>query len=149
MTGIAEVTNALAAAWRALPALEGVPVFDAQPVLNSIPKRLVLIGDAGDPLSDAQSSFQRSWVDMCCTRMEEIGEIVCAAIAQSGTIAVDQVRTTAEALASAISDSLIADMTLGGLVYSAVFDQGTGRSLQTSDGATYIAGFTIRYRLEV
>jgi hypothetical protein len=149
MTGIAEVTTALMTSWAALDDLEGVGLFDGPPVANSIPARLVLIGENGDPLSDAQSTFQRAWVDMACTRMEETGEIICAAIAQSGSIAIDSIRAAAETLVAAISDSLIADMTLGGVVYSAVLDQGTGRTLQTADGATYIAGFTVRYRLEV
>jgi hypothetical protein len=139
-----DVMAGLAVIWRALPALAGVPVYD-MPVTASADPQLVLIGDDGDPQSDAVATYEQQWTDIACTARMETGEIPCAVIAQSGDTDIEGRRAEASALMSAIGVSLVADQTLGGLVMGSQLIRGSAKGIQNSAGSAVVAPFTIRY----
>lgn len=143
-----DVMAGLKTIWTALPALAGVPVYDL-PVTAAADLRLVLIGDDGDPESTALATYEQDWVDLACTRREEIGEVPCSAIAQSGSTNVEDRRAEVSALVAAIAASLRSDMTLGGLVMSATLTRGLAKGLQNGAGSAVVAPFIIRYRAHI
>lgn len=149
MAALDDVVDALRITWTALPAMEGVTIYDGPPATEDDPRLVLLIGDDGNPESDAETTYEQSWVDMACTRREETGEILCAVIVQTGDTSFDAPRSRAKSIVAALQAALVADMTLGGVVYSATFDRGSARPLQNESGAAVVQPFTIRYRTQV
>lgn len=144
-----EVQAALVALWSALPALAGVPVYDGPPVSQAADLDQVLVGNDGDVDSDTMSDFSQEWVDLAQTRRVESGEIICAVVAQSGSTDLGVQRDRAFVLLAACEDSLRADQTLGGTVFSALLTSGSAHPLQNSAGSAMIAPFTVQYRVHI
>lgn len=140
-----DVTAALIAAWQVLPALEGVAFYDGPGVSQSSDSALILIGDDGDPESDAVSTFEQEWANFSHTRRNERGEIPCAAIAQSGDTDMNGRRVRAFQLLAACESALLADPTLGDVVYSVEFVGGSAVPVQNTRGAAMVAPFIVRY----
>jgi hypothetical protein len=149
VSAIDAVIDAAHARFAAAPALAATPIYDGPPVSAAADPEMILLGDDGDVESAAVSTYTQMWVDMACTRREEMGDVVCAVVVQSGDDDLDVVRSRATVLLAACSVVLAADMTMGGVVYSAVLDSGSARPLQNADGVGVIAPFTIRYRAQV
>lgn len=126
--------------------LDGALVFDGPPVTAPSIQDLIIIGDDGEPDSQEQSTFEQMWVDLACTRREEIGEVLCSVISSSGATDMRVRRNRADVLLSACETSLAADQTLGGLVYSAQFIRAASTSMQNTGGAAVVTPFTVRYR---
>ena len=137
-----DVTALILATIRALPELEGVSVFDGPPVGDDSPKRLVLIGDDGDPESEVESTFEHTWANFSQTRKRETGEIPCAAIAWDGGSDVAPTRETAFLLMSVCELAILA-LVDDDLSISIV--SGKNQPVQNSRGAATVVPFLIRY----
>lgn len=146
MARLDDVMDALVSTFSDLPALDGVAVVDGPQVGDVGESDLVLVGHDGEPDSNAVNTFEQSWTDLACTRREETGLVWCAAVSQSGDVEMQPRRDRALALVAACEASLLADLTLGGVVYSAQLAAGSARQLQNSGGAAVVAPFTVAYR---
>lgn len=140
-----DVTNALIATFAALPALAGVPVYDAEPVTGAADPDLLLVGDDGDPESSIASTYEQQWTNLACTTRQEVGEVMCAAISQSGDTDMQARRDRVFGWVAACENSLRADITLGGVVASAHLIRGSARPVQNDRGAAMVAPFTVAY----
>jgi hypothetical protein len=141
--------DALVSIWSALPALSGALVTDGPPLSQQATQTIVRVGDDADPDANETSSFSRTWRDLACTRQEETGVIVCSVEAWSGSTELETQRDAAFTLLAALSTSLIADMTLGGAVDTAMLALGSQRPFQNSAGSAVIVPFSVSYRATI
>lgn len=145
-TALGAVTNAVLAALRASTSLTGVAVEDATAVSSRAWSTAIIVGDDGDSESDAESSFTQAPANLDGSRRIEVGEIVCAAIAQSGSTTVETQRTKALTLLMHACEAAInADRTLGGIVFNLEVVSGSARTIQNEKGSAVTAPFTVRY----
>jgi hypothetical protein len=150
MAKLNDVITTLVTRWTALATpggtLDGVLVFDGPPVTPASTMDLVIIGDDGGQDSGDQSTFEQGWVDLACTRREETGEVLCAAISSYGATDIRTRRDRVDVLLTACENDLRSDQTLGGVVYSATFLRGNSTGMQNTAGAAVVTPFTVRYR---
>ena len=145
-TALGAVTNAILVALRAGVELSDVTIEDATAISSRAWKVAVIVGDDGDPESDAESSFTQAPANLDGSRRVEIGEIVCAAIAQSGSTTVETQRTRAlSLLTSACEAAINVDPTLGGIVFNLEVISGSARTIQNEKGSAVTAPFIVRY----
>jgi hypothetical protein len=130
---------------KALPALEGVSFFDGPAIGQDSPKRVVIIGDDGDPESDVESEFTQEWANMSRTRKRETGEIPCCVIAWEGGTDMKSQRDRAFVLLAACELALLADPTLGDESLWIEITSGSARPVQNERGAATVVPFTISY----
>jgi hypothetical protein len=150
-TAFATVTDTLLAVWTTLPGLAGVRVFDGVPVGDEAEAlgEFVLVGHDGDPESTPEITVVQEWVDLACSRRAETGVVPCAVVVQSGDTDLSARRGRAQVLVSALADSIVTDMTLGGVVDSVLLLSGSARQLQTEQGTAVVLPFDITYRTTV
>lgn len=139
------VTAALVAGIRALPNVSGVSVDKANTVTSQSYREAIVIGDDGDPDSDAMSVFQQVWVDLAHTRRDETGDIPCVALAQTGSTAAEAVEARAYELLGYVESMVIADPTLGGLVATLEILGGSSKLVENERGSAVIVPFSVRY----
>jgi hypothetical protein len=125
--------------------LAGVTVDDAKVVSSKAYLDAVVIGDDGDPESDAMPVFTQEWANMAHTRRSETGDIPCAAIATTGSTNPDAVRLRAFAILAAVESSLLGDTTLGGTVFTCELIGGAAKQIENSAGAAIVVPFSVRY----
>lgn len=140
-----DVTQLILSALKALPELEGVVIFDGPAIGQDSPKRTVIIGDDGDPESDAVSEFTQEWSNMSRTRKRESGEIPCAAIAWEGGTDMKSQRDRAFDLLAVCELALLTDPTLGDESLWIEITSGSARPVQNERGAATVVPFTISY----
>jgi hypothetical protein len=143
---IGDFAEALVNRWKLLPDMEGVVISDGPPLTETKLGTLLLIGDDGDPESDATSSFSQEWLDMAQTRRQETGELIGAVIADDGGTDLSVSRERAFTLLSVCEQALRMDSTLGGIVQSAYLSSGSVRLFQNSAGSAVVVPFVIAYR---
>jgi hypothetical protein len=124
---------------------DGVPVGDEAEALGEF----VLVGHDGDPESTPEITVVQEWVDLACSRRAETGVVPCAVVVQSGDTDLSARRDRAQVLLSVCADSIVTDMTLGGVVDSALLLSGSASQLQTEQGAAVVVPFDITYRTTV
>lgn len=137
-----DVTELILTTLRALPEFEGVSIFDGPPIGNDSPKRLIMIGDDGDPESDVEATFEQEWANFSHTRKRETGEIPCAIIAWDGStnmkaqrdICFGLLAATEVAILALASDELTLDLA-----------SGSSRPVQNDRGAATVVPFIVRY----
>jgi len=137
-----DVTDLILTTIRALPEATGVSIYDGPPVGNDAPKQLVMIGDDGDPDSDAESSFDQTWTNLAHTRKREDGEIPGAVIIGDGSVDMKTQRTAAFTLLGAIETALLG---LASDVLTISFDSGKARPVQNNKGAACWIPFSVSY----
>lgn len=137
-----DVTELILTTLRALPEFEGVSIFDGPPIGSDSPKRLIMIGDDGDPESDVEATFEQEWANFSRTRKRETGDIPCAVIAWDGSTDMKAQRDKSFTLLAATEVAILAlasdDLTLE-LV------SGSSRPVQNERGAATVVPFVIRY----
>jgi hypothetical protein len=133
--------------WSALPiALEReVDVRRGLPVKGLGARQMILVEFDGDPDARENSTYVQAWIDMACTRKQEVGEIRCTALAQTGDTDIGRMSQLAGELAAACSADLITDITAGGIVWSAAATSGTAQQVKNDDGVAVIVPFTVAY----
>jgi len=147
---IDEVTTALVSLFTtAVTANTDVVVSDGPPTSMSAPGTWVLVGDDGDPDSDARSVFEQTWVDLACTRRQELGDIVCGVVTQSGSTDLAGVRGVGGPVLDTLAAALLTDLSLGGVVMTAQLAGGQAIPLQNSAGSAVVTPFTVSYRVHV
>lgn len=149
MSKLNVVMRALYSNWTALAAtgspLAGALVFAGPPVTPASTLDLVIVGDEGGSEQEDQSTFEQDWADMAHTRRNELGEVVCSVISSSGSIDMLEREDRVDVLLTACEDSLRADPTLGGVVWTAELIRGSSRPMQNTGGAAVVTPFTVRY----
>jgi hypothetical protein len=137
-----DVTDLILTTLRALPEFSGVSIFDGPPIGQDSPKRLIMVGDDGDPESDAISTFTQEWSNLSKTRKRETGEIPCAVIAWDGGTDMKAQRDAVSILLNSLSTAILAlasdDLTLE-------LNSGSARPVQNEKGAATVVPFSITY----
>lgn len=137
-----DVTSLILTTLRALPEFEGVTIFDGPAIGQDSPKRLVMVGDDGDPESDVESSFEQSWANFSRTRKRETGQIPCAVIAWDGGSDMAVQRDKAFTLLAATELAILA---LASDELTLELASGSSRPVQNERGAATVVPFTVQY----
>jgi hypothetical protein len=145
---IGSVVAALAAKFTALVGT-GVPVYVGPPVTAAADLELVVVGDDGDPDSDAQATVERVPDNLAGSSTSEIGVIPCVVIVQSGDTDMQARLSRATVLVQAIAAGMATDISLGGAVLSAYLSGGACRPVQNESGAAAVASFTVTYHAQI
>lgn len=140
-----DVTDALVTAFTGLSGLASVLISDGPIVGDPSFADALLIGDDGDPESQAMSVAEQSWTDLACTRRREDGEIICAAVSQSGDTNMQTRRDRVMALIGACEDALRADLSLGGVVQAVQLVRASVQPYQNANGSAVVAPFVVAY----
>lgn len=152
MTSILDdVADALLARWTtaAIAVDPDVVVRRGAPVGGGFgPGLFVVVEFDGRPDASEDSRFERTWIDLACTRQREDGEVTCTVIAQSGDSG-DEALADAEratlALLDACDADLRADMTVGGVAWSARITRGAAAQMKNEGGVAVLVPFTVAY----
>lgn len=107
-----DVYGALLVLLPTLPGWSGVAVFDGQPITEDAVTDYITVGYAG---ADPAGAWRQSW-DPGGSGTEEVGEIRCQLVSQSGDTPPTATRARAYALVGAFQAALYADQTFGGLL---------------------------------
>jgi hypothetical protein len=129
--------------------LTTVMIFDGPPVGDFAAGDYIFLGDDADPDTDAESVFEQYWVDLAQTRREEMGEIPCAVVSDTGSTDIRVARAQAFSVFAVCESMLVADQTLNGVVYTSELVSGSARPIQNERGSAVVVPFTIRYRAAV
>lgn len=140
------VCLALTALWKAAPALAAVTVYDGPQVTGETPTDYLYVGYDGDLSNDDSegSSAEQDWMAFAKLKQER-GEIVCAAIANSGDVDVPAVRARAADIVSKAEDALRVDPLLGGLVMQSWLSDQRFIPVIDSNGSVARVVFTVSY----
>jgi hypothetical protein len=136
---------ALISTLSAAPALGGVTVEGVAVISGREYTEAVVIGDDGDPESENEPTFVQEWANMAQTKRSETGDVPCAAIATTGSSSSDAVRERAFQILAAVEAALVADKTVGGVVFAAELTEGAARTVANSAGSAVVVPFSIHY----
>jgi hypothetical protein len=104
----------------------------------------VVLGDDGDPASDAVATEETEPASMG-GGLYRRGAVPCAVASWSGDTDMAPRLAEADAVLDAIAAAVGADPGLGGLVLHSTYAGSSAIPLQTENGATALAQFTITY----
>lgn len=143
------VVAALVTRFTTASASLGAVVYTALPVTAAPDEDVVLVGHDGDIDSDTSTTVEYEWANLAATSRYEIGSVPCAVISQSGDDDMQARFAQAQLVLRALENSLVADLSLSGLVMIAHITSGGLRPLQNQGGARVLCPFYVTYRAQV
>jgi hypothetical protein len=109
------------------------------------PGNYLMVEYDGTPDSTSDSRFDIAPADMAATSLQETGEIVCSAIAQTGNADISACEAQALAMVGEVIADLAADRTVSGVVHNATVTTGAPSQLQNAAGIAVVVPFTVAY----
>lgn len=142
-SSVPDALDALVAAFRAAPGLEGVRVFDGPVVTQAAPMEALCVGFSGDPTEPAAAQVESAREGLSVARSREQYPVQCAASVLNGKGDISAARRRAYELYAVAGAVLAADPTLGRTVLSAQPGGGSLVQDQTPDGAVVTVAFAV------